>query len=134
MPEYYIERENSSLSEYGIEFFLQTHSKRGYATRAHIHPAIELIYIMGGEYSVSIDNEEMRVKKGDLLFFRANTIHSIQLIGDEAGSYYVLKITPSLLLKGIVCCCRIISTVPTIKRIKNGNCHISFFLSNIFIK
>ena len=97
MAEYYIERENSSLSEYGIEFFLQNHSTRGYTTRAHIHPAIELIYVKSGEYFVSIDNDEIRASAGDLLFFRSNTIHSIRLDGDGAGSYYVLKINPSLL-------------------------------------
>ena len=97
MPEYYIERENSSLSEYGIEFFLQKHSTKGYTTRSHIHPAIELIYIKCGEYSVSIDNDEIRASVGDLLFFRANTIHSIRLSSESQGSYYVLKIAPSLL-------------------------------------
>lgn len=97
MPEYYIERENSSLSEYGIEFFLQKHSTKGYTTRSHIHPAIELIYIKCGEYSVSIDNDESRASVGDLLFFRANTIHSIRLSSESQGSYYVLKIAPSLL-------------------------------------
>ena len=97
MAEYYIERENSSLSEYGIEFFLQNHSTRGYTTRAHIHPAIELIYVKSGEYFVSIDNDEIRASAGDLLFFRSNTIHSIRLDGEGAGSYYVLKINPSLL-------------------------------------
>ena len=97
MPEYYVEHENTSLSEYGIEFFLQNHSTTGFTTRAHIHPAIELIYVMRGEYSVSIDNDEVTANKGDLLFFRANTIHSIQLVGNDAGSYYVLKINPSLL-------------------------------------
>ena len=97
MPEYYIERENSSLSEYGIEFFLQKHTTKGYTTRSHIHPAIELIYIKCGEYSVSIDNDEIRASVGDLLFFRANTIHSIRLSSESQGSYYVLKIAPSLL-------------------------------------
>ena len=97
MPEYYVERENTSLSEYGIEFFLQRHSVRGYTTRAHIHPAIELIYVRGGEYSVSIDNDEFTATAGDLLFFRSNTIHSIQLVGNDAGSYHVLKINPPLL-------------------------------------
>ena len=97
MPEYYVERENTSLSEYGIEFFLQRHSVRGYTARAHIHPAIEFIYIRGGEYSVSIDNDEFTASAGDLLFFRANTIHSIQLVGNDAGSYYGLKINPPLL-------------------------------------
>jgi AraC-like DNA-binding protein len=97
MPEYYVEHENSSLSEYGIEFFLQNHSAKGFTTRAHIHPAIELIYVQKGEYSVSIDNDETKACAGDLLFFRANTIHSIQLISEFSGSYYVLKINPSLL-------------------------------------
>ena len=97
MTEFYVERENSSLSEYDIEFFLQNHSTKGFTTRAHIHPAIELIYVQGGEYTVSIDNDELTAKRGDLLFFRANTIHSIQLISESAGSYYVLKINPSLL-------------------------------------
>jgi AraC-like DNA-binding protein len=97
MPEYYIERENSSLSEYGIEFFLQIHSHKGYTAKAHIHPAIEMIYITGGKYLISVDNEEMIATCGDLLFFRANTIHSIRLVSEESGSYYVLKINPSLL-------------------------------------
>ena len=97
MAEYYVERENSSLSEYGIEFFLQNHSTKGFTTRAHVHPAIELIYVQKGEYSVSIDNDEVNASAGDLLFFRANTIHSIQLTSEFAGSYYVLKINPSLL-------------------------------------
>ena len=97
MPEYYVERENSSLSEYGIEFFLQKHSTKGFTTRSHIHPAIELIYINCGEYSVSIDNDEVQASSGDLLFFKANTIHSIRLAGESQGSYYVLKIAPSLL-------------------------------------
>ena len=97
MPEYYVEHENTSLSEYGIEFFLQNHSTTGFTTRAHIHPAIELIYVHRGEYSVSIDNDEFTANKGDLLFFRANTIHSIQLVSKDAGAYYVLKINPSLL-------------------------------------
>ena len=97
MPEYYIERENSSLIEYGIEFFLQIHSQKGYTTRSHIHPAIEMLYIQGGEYLVSIDNEEIRAYSGELIFFRANTIHSVQLVGEQSGSYYVLKINPSLL-------------------------------------
>ena len=97
MPEYYVERENSSLSEYEIEFFLQKHSTRGFTTRSHIHPAIELIYIQNGDYSVSVDNDEMHASRGDLLFFRSNTIHSLQLSSDSAGSYYVLKINPSLL-------------------------------------
>ena len=97
MPEYYIEHENSSLSEYGIEFFIQIHSQKGYTARAHIHPAIEIIYINCGKYLISVDNEEMNASGGDLLFFRANTIHSIRLVGEESGSYYVLKINPSLL-------------------------------------
>ena len=97
MSEFYIERENSSLIEYGIEFFLQRHAAKGYTTRSHIHPAIEMIYILNGEYLVSIDNNETLAEGGDLLFFRANTIHSIRLIGDDLGSYYVLKINPSLL-------------------------------------
>lgn len=97
MPEYYVERENSSLAEYGIEFFLQKHSTKGFTTRSHIHPAIELIYVKCGDYSVSIDNDEIAASGGDLLFFRANTIHSIRLSGDSPGSYYVLKIAPSLL-------------------------------------
>ena len=97
MSDYYIERENSSLSEYGIEFFLQVHSTRGYTTRAHIHPAIEMLYIRKGEYSVSIDNEEVSAIAGDLLFFRSNTIHSVQLVSNNVGEYYVLKINPSLL-------------------------------------
>lgn len=95
--EYYVESENTSLSEYGIEFFLQHPTIKGFSARSHIHPSVEFILIRDGNYSIRVDGTETEAHPGDLLLFRANAIHDIKFTGSESGSYYVLKISPSLL-------------------------------------
>lgn len=95
--DYYVENENTSLSEYGIEFFLQGHTTQGFTARSHIHPSIEFIMIRDGKYNIRVDGKEAVANSGDLLFFRANAIHDIKFTGLGTGSYYVLKISPTLL-------------------------------------
>ena len=101
MVEFYRESRQPCLEEYGIEFFPLQHKSSGMVTRAHIHPAIEFIYITSGKYEVGIDNELHTAKSGDLLLFRSNAIHTLKYIeeNDTVGEYFVLKINPSLLFQ-----------------------------------
>lgn len=99
MADFYKEKEQPYLEEYGIEFFVQKNPNAGVTARAHIHPAIEFIYITQGTFQIGIDSEQFTAGAGDLVLFRANAIHTTRLIGDCAGEYYVLKIDPTLLFQ-----------------------------------
>ena len=99
--DYNKEAELPQLIKYGIEFFPLKHQNNCNIARARVHPAIEFIYVTGGEFEIGIDNETYSAKVGDLFLFRSNTIHTIKPLcdPDAAGEYFVLKINPSLLFQ-----------------------------------
>ena len=81
------------------EFFLQECDPHTTACTAHIHNAIELLYINEGSYTVFLDNVRYEVERGDLILFCSNAIHHV-LTGDAAqNSYYVIKIPPSAFIE-----------------------------------
>lgn len=99
MSEVYKEITPPALAEYGIEFFKQKRECAGVMTRAHIHPAIEFVYIMKGIFEIGIDGELISATPGDLILFRANVIHTIRNTCEGVGEYFVLKVNPSQLFQ-----------------------------------
>ena len=97
MTEFYKESKQPSLEQYGIEFFSQQKSSTGIIARAHIHPAIEFIYVSQGIFEIGVDSEQFTATNGDLVLFRANAVHTTRHIGEGTGEYFVLKINPTLL-------------------------------------
>lgn len=76
-----------------IEFFLQeTNSPYTQSCTAHIHTAIELLYIKEGSFFACLDGEEHRLFAGDLILFCSNAIHDVRTEGEGRNSYYVIKI------------------------------------------
>lgn len=74
------------------EFFLQKATPNTIACTAHVHSAIELIYVNEGSYTVCLDNEQYDIYGGDLILFCSDTIHNISSMKEEKNSYYVIKI------------------------------------------
>lgn len=94
-----IEQENLQLSETGLEFFLTRGSQKGQCTAvAHLHNAIEFLYITRGAFVVYINGEKYAARCGDLVLFRSNTGHTVFVDSQAGGEYAVLKIKPSVLL------------------------------------
>jgi AraC-like DNA-binding protein/uncharacterized cupin superfamily protein len=81
-----------------IEFFIQTNGPKDVACRSHIHNAIELLYIIDGSYSITVDGVDFSAGAGDLLLFCSNAIHNVYTNELQKNSYYVIKASPSLLL------------------------------------
>ncbi len=86
-----------ALREYGFEFFLMEYVDNKKSTYAHVHPAIEFIYISKGIFHVEINNDLYTAHQGDLMIFRSNDIHSIFHANKGPAEYYVLKFDPSML-------------------------------------
>jgi len=81
-----------------IEFFLQNNEKSTTACRAHIHKAVELLYVKEGSYTVSLDNTCYEIGEGDLILFCSGAIHHVVTGESMQNSYYVIKIPPSFFL------------------------------------
>ena len=81
-----------------IEFFVQRDSKNTTACRAHIHKAVELLYVKEGSYTVSLDNTRYEIGEGDLILFCSGAIHHVVTGESVQNSYYVIKIPPTFFL------------------------------------
>ena len=79
------------------EFFVQSNGAHNIACDAHIHNAIELLYVIKGNYHVVLDGSEYCIWQGDLILFCSNSIHHVYTGDDEENAYYVIKIMPSAL-------------------------------------
>ena len=80
------------------EFFLQSNPKNTSACTAHIHNAVELLYVMEGSYTVTLDDTRYEIGTGDLILFCSGAIHYVVTGESEKNSYYVIKIPPSFFI------------------------------------
>lgn len=81
-----------------IEFFLQSNARKETACTAHIHKAVELLYVKEGSYTVTLDDACYEIGKGDLILFCSGAIHYVVSGECERNSYYVIKIPPSFFI------------------------------------
>lgn len=96
--EYTTEPPRKQLSEQGLEAFVQVFDKPKQIALPHIHSALEFIYVLEGEYKIYANDTEFFMSKGDLCLFRSGTIHRTYGLNQSGGSYFVMKIEPSIIL------------------------------------
>lgn len=83
----------------GTEFFLQATPPENVACAAHVHKAVELLYVKSGSYTVVLDGIEYEIGKGDLVLFCSNAIHHVFTKNLPENEYYVIKISPAFFLQ-----------------------------------
>ena len=81
------------------EFFLQNAVAQSVSCKAHIHRAVELLYIKNGNYNVILDGAEYFISEGDLILFCSDCMHHVTAGECEKNDYYVIKIPPSFFLE-----------------------------------
>lgn len=91
-----IETEPDSKYENGIQFFSQKSPALAVSAEAHIHGAIEIIFVTEGRFTVFSDSNEYDIFAGDMILFRSNMIHNIFSKEQKSNEYYVLKIKPNV--------------------------------------
>ncbi len=99
--EFYKEVPPSLLAEYDIEFFpveVEAHNICAIVA-AHIHTAVEILYVTKGEFKIVTDGEQAIAHSGDIVLFRSNTVHSIYHLDDSFGEYHVLKLPSHFLFQ-----------------------------------
>lgn len=98
MDSYYIESPRTHLEPDGMEFFLQHNGPKTVSAGAHIHDAVEFLYIRQGSYIARADGAEYTLHPGDLILFCANSIHHVVTGSCADNCYYVIKILPTVLM------------------------------------
>ena len=83
----------------GTEFFLQATPPASVACAAHVHKAVELLYVKSGSYTVLLDGVEHEIEEGDLVLFCSNAIHHVFTKNLPENEYYVIKISPTFFLQ-----------------------------------
>ncbi len=83
----------------GTEFFLQATPPTSVACAAHVHKAVELLYVKKGSYTVLLDGVEYELEEGDLVLFCSNAIHHVFTKNLPENEYYVIKISPTFFLQ-----------------------------------
>lgn len=98
MSDYRLEQENNRIQENGLECFIQEFHSKGPCTTHHVHSAVEILYILQGDFRIISDDGEYLAHPGDLVLVRSYALHLINSLSEDSGSYYVLKLKPSFLL------------------------------------
>ena len=83
----------------GMEFFLQATPPVCVACAAHVHKAVELLYVKSGSFIVLLDGVEYALEAGDLVLFCSNAIHHVFTKNLPENEYYVIKISPAFFLQ-----------------------------------
>lgn len=83
----------------GTEFFLQATPPSSVACAAHVHKAVELLYVKKGSFTVLLDGVENEMGEGDLVLFCSNAIHHVYTKNLPENEYYVIKISPAFFLQ-----------------------------------
>ncbi len=99
IKDYVTEPPRKQLTENGIETFEQHFEQPKQIAFPHIHSALEFIYILEGEYKMRANDTEFYMSKGDLCLFRSETVHRTYVLSQSGGSYFVIKIEPTIILK-----------------------------------
>lgn len=99
MENYRIEAENERFKRRDMEFIPFPVDSHAVGTHSHIHDAIELLYVTEGDFDMTCDNRTVHAQKGDVLLFRSNSIHRTVAREHENNFYWVLKISPRLIIK-----------------------------------
>ena len=93
----FLENEEKWFADQGAKCSLQSFPPHSVACEAHLHDAIELIYVKKGSFIAYNNNNRYDLAEGDLLFFQSLDIHRTFSGKQSKNEYYCVKIHPSLI-------------------------------------
>ncbi len=95
---YYVQQTMHLSVGDGIWVSAQTLGCRINYVKPHIHSAIEILYFMVGDSKVVVNGDEYYVSPGDVVLFRANSIHEVHSMSDNPCTHLVLQLSPEQII------------------------------------
>ena len=96
----HIEKENIQITDphFPIRAFRYNSKRTDLSANYHIHSEIEMIYVASGEMIFDINDEQIRVKSGSVLFIKGNTIHACHVSSKEVETETcLLQFSPEII-------------------------------------
>lgn len=84
--------EESDLVNNPIECFMFDSKKNSFPVRLHYHYYMEMILLLKGTAKVTCGNDAYSVKRGDIVLFHPNVVHSIDSNDDEGILFIGIKL------------------------------------------
>ena len=94
MQDIYEEKNEIELEDYEIVY--QTCDYQVLMTSQHFHDAIEIIYVIEGEFFVTVNDKEYTLKPGRMVFINAKEIHSVYTVGPGFHRSVAIKFLPEI--------------------------------------
>lgn len=93
-PSYHFESLTFPVAEPRCQGYIATfHAVAAGAERPHVHPGIEVIYVLVGQLGVKVEATEHTLKVGDAMYFDSSVPHSYRRIGRNTCSALVFSVT-----------------------------------------
>jgi transcriptional regulator with XRE-family HTH domain len=89
-PAYLFESLDFPITERKIEAFYAEFPPEGPASALHRHEGAELIYVVSGRLSVTVNDEETLLSAGDAMYFDSGAAHSYRRHGRSACTAIVV--------------------------------------------
>ena len=95
-----LQKETKSHGDYKFPLLVSYESLRKYESGSflwHWHPEIEVTLITSGKILYKINNEEYKLKSGDVIFCNSGIMHSGSMIASENCDYTAITFDPKLI-------------------------------------
>jgi transcriptional regulator with XRE-family HTH domain len=89
-PAFLFESLDFSVTDRKIEAYLAQFPEGSPSSEPHKHEGAELIYVMDGALTVSIEDEDFALDQGDAMYFEAGASHSYRRSGKQACTAIVV--------------------------------------------
>jgi transcriptional regulator with XRE-family HTH domain len=93
-PAYYFESLDFPVTDRKLEAYYAEFPANGHASEPHLHPGVELIYMLKGKVAVSAEGKEITLEEGDAMYFDSSVPHSYRQTGRATAAAIVI-VTPS---------------------------------------
>ena len=92
MPDIYEEKGETRLEDYEIVYQICDHPVL--MTSPHYHNVIEIIYVLEGEFVVTISDTKYTLKPGEMVLINAKEVHSVHVLDYGIHRSFAVKFLP----------------------------------------
>ena len=92
MKDIYEEKGETRLEDYEIVYQICDHPV--FLTSPHYHNVIEIIYILEGEFVVTISNTKYTLHPGEMVLVNAKEVHSVDILDYGIHRSFAVKFLP----------------------------------------
>ncbi len=92
MQDIYEEKGEIQLEDYELVYQICDHPV--VMTSPHYHNAIEIIYILEGEFLITISNKQYTLRPGEMVIVNAKEVHSVNILDHGIHRSFAVKFLP----------------------------------------